>query len=302
MLQSPQQETSESQQQAAKCRNRECSRLAVMTFFFLFPFPPFSHLLFQGYKARPRSLYCSKKCQAREQNIRQGRVRPVRLSSVAKKRTRSESHLSPKLPFHEIMSAQLKAMLTRQNDHDSEKLSPILYQGLPIVVVNERSPLSSSPSQSEDMVGQSSSDEPVSPCTSPDFISPPPAKRVKLAEGQFHREQYGGILAFPSQPTFPSFRDSKPQVGLPKSEPKQEEKLCFRSLLPSFQSGLPPPVPCSSSPREVRYPSSSSSCFPCSHPVTNPNSDVDVELIAQVLSSLSSGPILGLTLGNCEVK
>jgi len=53
MLQSPHQETSESQQQAAKCRNRECSRLAVMTFFFHFPFSHFFSSSFSGLQGTP---------------------------------------------------------------------------------------------------------------------------------------------------------------------------------------------------------------------------------------------------------
>eukprot|EP01117_Protostelium_nocturnum_P020089 TRINITY_DN888_c0_g1_i1.p1 TRINITY_DN888_c0_g1~~TRINITY_DN888_c0_g1_i1.p1 ORF type:complete len:376 (-),score=105.50 TRINITY_DN888_c0_g1_i1:164-1291(-) len=39
-----------------KCRNRECNKLG-------------------GQSGKPRSIYCSKKCQSREQNLRQGRIK-----------------------------------------------------------------------------------------------------------------------------------------------------------------------------------------------------------------------------------
>ena len=43
-----------------KCRNRECSSL-------------------RGYPKKPNSIYCSARCQSREQNLRQGRVKNVKL-------------------------------------------------------------------------------------------------------------------------------------------------------------------------------------------------------------------------------
>jgi hypothetical protein len=42
-----------------KCRNRECNNLG-------------------GQLGKPRSIYCSKRCQSREQNLRQGRIKNVR--------------------------------------------------------------------------------------------------------------------------------------------------------------------------------------------------------------------------------
>jgi len=44
---------------ARKCRNRECNNLG-------------------GQLGKPRSIYCSKRCQSREQNLRQGRIKNVR--------------------------------------------------------------------------------------------------------------------------------------------------------------------------------------------------------------------------------
>lgn len=44
---------------ARKCRNRECNNLG-------------------GQQGKPRSIYCSKRCQSREQNLRQGRIKNVR--------------------------------------------------------------------------------------------------------------------------------------------------------------------------------------------------------------------------------
>lgn len=44
---------------AKKCRNRECNNLG-------------------GQLGKPRSIYCSKRCQSREQNLRQGRIKNVR--------------------------------------------------------------------------------------------------------------------------------------------------------------------------------------------------------------------------------
>jgi len=44
---------------AKKCRNRECNNWG-------------------GQPGKPRSIYCSKRCQSREQNLRQGRIKNVR--------------------------------------------------------------------------------------------------------------------------------------------------------------------------------------------------------------------------------
>lgn len=51
-----------------KCRNRECNKTS-------------------GQAGKPRSIYCSKKCQSREQNLRQGRVK----SKSAKKANHSRA-------------------------------------------------------------------------------------------------------------------------------------------------------------------------------------------------------------------
>lgn len=45
--------------EADKCRNRECSNP-------------------RGQPGKPRSIYCSSRCQSREQNLRQGRIKNVR--------------------------------------------------------------------------------------------------------------------------------------------------------------------------------------------------------------------------------
>eukprot|EP01114_Cavostelium_apophysatum_P000722 TRINITY_DN10656_c0_g1_i1.p1 TRINITY_DN10656_c0_g1~~TRINITY_DN10656_c0_g1_i1.p1 ORF type:complete len:417 (-),score=34.17 TRINITY_DN10656_c0_g1_i1:102-1352(-) len=50
---------------AKKCRNRECNNLG-------------------GQIGKPRSIYCSKRCQSREQNLRQGRIKNVRSPSYGK--------------------------------------------------------------------------------------------------------------------------------------------------------------------------------------------------------------------------
>lgn len=44
---------------ARKCKNRECNNLG-------------------GQIGKPRSIYCSKRCQSREQNLRQGRIKNIR--------------------------------------------------------------------------------------------------------------------------------------------------------------------------------------------------------------------------------
>merc|ERR1711879_505926 len=41
------------------CKNRECNKAS-------------------GYSSKPNSIYCSSRCQSREQNLRQGRVKNVR--------------------------------------------------------------------------------------------------------------------------------------------------------------------------------------------------------------------------------
>lgn len=48
----------------ATCQNRECDK------------PP-------GYFKKPNSIYCSSRCQSREQNLRQGRVKNVRRNGPA---------------------------------------------------------------------------------------------------------------------------------------------------------------------------------------------------------------------------
>jgi hypothetical protein len=244
----------------------------------------------QGYKARPRSLYCSKKCQAREQNIRQGRVRPVRLSSVSKKRSRADS-LSPRLPFHEILSANFKPLVPR-SDQNVEKLSPLLFNGLPIFVMDDEKKPQSPFSENEDMLSCPSSEEAFSPFPSDMGISPA-VKKPKLGNIHPHLRS----ISLPTNPSFPPFHVSKTaHAPMKLSVVKEEGKLSFGTLLPSFQSGLPPPLPFTPSPRDSRFSASTSPRYP--NPHSNSNSDVDVELIAQVLSSLSSGPVTGQSLAN----
>jgi len=49
-----------------KCRNRECQNMG-------------------GQVGKPRSIYCSKRCQSREQNLRQGRIKNVKSPNTIEK-------------------------------------------------------------------------------------------------------------------------------------------------------------------------------------------------------------------------
>merc|ERR1712100_496427 len=56
----------QSSRKHSACHNRECNNP-------------------QGYKNKPNSIYCSSRCQSREQNLRQGRVKNIRKPNFAGK-------------------------------------------------------------------------------------------------------------------------------------------------------------------------------------------------------------------------
>jgi hypothetical protein len=93
---------------AKKCRNRECNNLG-------------------GQPGKPRSIYCSKRCQSREQNLRQGRIKNVR-SPVSTPTTPSSN---PKDYQKESRSTSLSPRSSPtlddpMNDADSSSPSPEL--------------------------------------------------------------------------------------------------------------------------------------------------------------------------------
>jgi len=51
---------------STKCMNRECNNK-------------------RGFPLKPNSIYCSTKCQSREQNLRQGRVKAIRKRAISRK-------------------------------------------------------------------------------------------------------------------------------------------------------------------------------------------------------------------------
>mmetsp|Transcript_7602 Transcript_7602/g.21607 ORF Transcript_7602/g.21607 Transcript_7602/m.21607 type:complete len:379 (-) Transcript_7602:25-1161(-) len=107
------QKTTSERRGLKKCRNRECSARA-------------------GQEGKPRSPYCSKRCQAREQNMRQGRIkghgrRPPLLDILERQR-------------QSVTEAELEAMLQSKldvvefSDAIAEHLSLCVLNGRPILV------------------------------------------------------------------------------------------------------------------------------------------------------------------------
>lgn len=83
-----------------KCANRECNN-------------PYGQL------DKPRSIYCSTRCQYREQNLRQGRIKDISKKIKPKRKRTTSSHFKLDQSFHEGSDeteesavAAYKAMLT----------------------------------------------------------------------------------------------------------------------------------------------------------------------------------------------
>lgn len=84
---------------AKKCRNRECNNLC-------------------GQEGKPRSIYCSKRCQSREQNLRQGRIKNAR--SPTKLNTPPKQPSTPSTPNYSAIA------LTQPQEHESPNSSPVM--------------------------------------------------------------------------------------------------------------------------------------------------------------------------------
>eukprot|EP01102_Stenamoeba_stenopodia_P009444 TRINITY_DN2783_c0_g3_i1.p1 TRINITY_DN2783_c0_g3~~TRINITY_DN2783_c0_g3_i1.p1 ORF type:complete len:218 (-),score=31.52 TRINITY_DN2783_c0_g3_i1:107-760(-) len=117
--------------QAMKCRNRECNNLC-------------------GQADKPRSIYCSKRCQSREQNLRQGRIK-----NVKRKTTKAPP------PFTKSKT------ISKVKDTVVVSTSPSLTKAVPL----NQSPNSSFSS----LLLNSSKSTPDSPTRSTTTTTPPPS-------------------------------------------------------------------------------------------------------------------------------
>mmetsp|Transcript_4502 Transcript_4502/g.6293 ORF Transcript_4502/g.6293 Transcript_4502/m.6293 type:complete len:387 (+) Transcript_4502:125-1285(+) len=142
---------------AKKCRNRECNNLG-------------------GQLGKPRSIYCSKRCQSREQNLRQGRIKNARSPP-----TQAAPPPAPTLPSSSssfAISSISTASITRQHspnsadDSDSPTPSPTPNTQTTHTTMPPP-PLSPSPSPVP-MVHGSSTSAPSSPVPALSSSSPIP--------------------------------------------------------------------------------------------------------------------------------
>jgi hypothetical protein len=95
-----------------QCRNRECDHIG-------------------GQESKPRSIYCSRRCQSREQNLRQGRIKKSRASAPIGSATRQRMDaLEQKKRNQRLASLPSDRPMTQQqridiaNRHNSSQQSP----------------------------------------------------------------------------------------------------------------------------------------------------------------------------------
>jgi len=108
---------------AKKCRNRECNNLG-------------------GQPGKPRSIYCSKRCQSREQNLRQGRIKNVRSpTTVAQPLNRNEqgSSRSRSVSPQSSLESDKEDYSSPEIDTKSPSVSPVPF-GLSPVPFTSNSP------------------------------------------------------------------------------------------------------------------------------------------------------------------
>eukprot|EP01119_Soliformovum_irregulare_P002364 TRINITY_DN12629_c0_g1_i1.p1 TRINITY_DN12629_c0_g1~~TRINITY_DN12629_c0_g1_i1.p1 ORF type:complete len:367 (-),score=36.24 TRINITY_DN12629_c0_g1_i1:80-1180(-) len=99
-----------SKPQAKKCRNRECNNLG-------------------GQAGKPRSIYCSKRCQSREQNLRQGRIKNPKPTGTSSRSTRAESRSPPSSPNDSPVSSSSPSPVVEQTfTPPSPKTQPVVHQ------------------------------------------------------------------------------------------------------------------------------------------------------------------------------
>eukprot|EP01118_Nematostelium_gracile_P018173 TRINITY_DN79_c0_g1_i1.p1 TRINITY_DN79_c0_g1~~TRINITY_DN79_c0_g1_i1.p1 ORF type:complete len:329 (+),score=56.48 TRINITY_DN79_c0_g1_i1:137-988(+) len=104
---------------AKKCRNRECNNLG-------------------GQPGKPRSIYCSKRCQSREQNLRQGRIKNVRSpTTVAQQpihnsRSDRETQRTSRSRSVSPLSSPEERSSSPELDDKSPSISPIPFGFSPV--------------------------------------------------------------------------------------------------------------------------------------------------------------------------